>query len=477
MPSNPNIRDLLQNSFLRYSKISDDPINIKREPEHESHEGEPLKKKKRVDPVDIEHSLSETVLENGIVQRKKKKKLKEKSKENNNMVYEDTNENVFKESRVKKKEKKKLQVLENEWDVSSIANVSDLNTIVANEEDNSKTSQIIEPRKVKKKKKKNKERDTSPDLNTIVANEEDNPKTSQIVESRKVKNKKKKNKEGDTSPDLSTIVAKEEDNPKTSQIVESRKVKKKKKKNKERDTSPNIEDSDFGVPKRREKTAHFGINTQNYSTGSQSSKKKTNHAEDFRSRFKSVEFIFDSENEDEETSDKEKQIANMVEIKIEAEETKPDLNPPIQQHEEIKSEGVKKRLVNRYYKPDYFNSDEDYTISMAVKKESIEELNDSTGQIKAAINWILSQNIKVSPLNMTHKRNYYIFPKSNIVEDTGTPLGFFTEVEDEEILQRIQFLEKNGVITSAKGLCNELKKIQRFLRTPRESLGCTCVRT
>ena len=76
MPSNPNIRDLLQNSFLRYSKISDDPINIKREPEHESHEGEPLKKKKRVDPVDIEHSLSETVLENGIVQRKKKKKLK-----------------------------------------------------------------------------------------------------------------------------------------------------------------------------------------------------------------------------------------------------------------------------------------------------------------------------------------------------------------------------------------------------------------
>ena len=433
MPSNPNIRDLLQNSFLRYSKISDDPINIKREPEHESHEGEPLKKKKRVDPVDIEHSLSETVLENGIVQRKKKKKLKEKSKENNNMVYEDTNENVFKESRVKKKKKKKLQVLENEWDVSSIANVSELNTIVANEEDNSKTSQIIEPRKVKKKKKKNKERDTSPDLNTIVANEEDNPKTSQIVESRKVKKKKKKNKE--------------------------------------RDTSPNIEDSDFGVPKRREKTAHFGINTQNYSTGSQSSKKKTNHAEDFRSRFKSVEFIFDSENEDEETSDKEKQIANMVEIKIEAEETKPDLNPPIQQHEEIKSEGVKKRLVNRYYKPDYFNSDEDYTISMAVKKESIEELNDSTGQIKAAINWILSQNIKVSPLNMTHKRNYYIFPKSNIVEDTGTPLGFFTEVEDEEILQRIQFLEKNGVITSAKGLCNELKEDSKIHKHTKRIIG------
>ena len=395
MPSNPNIRDLLQNSFLRYSKISDDPINIKREPEHESHEGEPLKKKKRVDPVDIEHSLSETVLENGIVQRKKKKKLKEKSKENNNMVYEDTNENVFKESRVKKKKKKKLQVLENEWDVSSIANVSDLNTIVANEEDNSKTSQIIEPRKVKKKKKKNKERDTS----------------------------------------------------------------------------PNIEDSDFGVPKRREKTAHFGINTQNYSTGSQSSKKKTNHAEDFRSRFKSVEFIFDSENEDEETSDKEKQIANMVEIKIEAEETKPDLNPPIQQHEEIKSEGVKKRLVNRYYKPDYFNSDEDYTISMAVKKESIEELNDSTGQIKAAINWILSQNIKVSPLNMTHKRNYYIFPKSNIVEDTGTPLGFFTEVEDDEILQRIQFLEKNGVITSAKGLCNELKEDSKIHKHTKRIIG------
>ncbi len=516
MPSNPNIRDLLQNSFLRYSKISDDPINIKREPEHESHEEEPLKKKKRVDPLDIENSLTETVLENGLVQRKKKKRLKkEKTKENNNIAYEDTNEYVLKENRVKKKKKKNLQVLENEWDVSSIPNVSDLNTIIANEEDgpktsqiieprevkkkkkknkerdtspalktivakeedNSRTSQIVEPRKVKKKKKKNKERDTSPDLNTIVANEEDNSKTSQIIEPRKVKKKKKKNKERDTSPDLNTIVANEEDNPKTSQIIEPRKVKNKKKKNKERDISLDIEDGDFGVPKGGEKTAHFEIKTQNYSTGSQSSKKKTKRAEDFRSRFKSVEMILDSENEDEETSVKEKQNANMVEIKIEAEETKPDLNYTIQQYEEIRSRGVKiekKRLVNRYYKPDYFNSDEDYTISMAFKKESIEELNDSTGQIKAAIKWILSQNIKVSPLNMTHKRNYYIFPKNysdKIVEDTGTPLGFFTEVEDEEILQRIQFLEKNGVITSAKGLCNELKEDSKIHKHTKRIIG------
>ena len=98
---------------------------------------------------------------------------------------------------------------------------------------------------------------------------------------------------------------------------------------------------------------------------------------------------------------------------------------------------------------------------MAVNMKSIEEMNLSTGQIKAVINWIVSQNIKVSPLNMTYQRNYFIFAKDvsdKIVKETGFPLRFFTETEDEEILQRIQFLEKNGVITSAIGLCKELKE-------------------
>ena len=61
---------------------------------------------------------------------------------------------------------------------------------------------------------------------------------------------------------------------------------------------------------------------------------------------------------------------------------------------------------------------------------------------------------------MTHKRNYYIFERAycdKIIEDTGNRLSFFTEAEDEEILQRILFLRENGVITSIKGLCNELK--------------------
>ena len=446
MPSNPNIR------------------GIKREPDYESHE-EPLQKKKRVDPLDIEHSHSETGLENSRVQRKKKKKHKEKTKENNSIVNGDTNESVLKESRVKKKKKKKQHVLENKYDVPSMPNVS-----LANEEDNSKTSQIIESRMVKKKKKKkkNKERDTSPDLKTIEENEENKPKTSQILESKKVK-KKKRNKERDTSPSPDTIVADEEDNLKTSQIIEPRRVKIKKKKKKERDISPNIDDSAFGVPKEREKTAHFRIKTLNFSTGSPSSKKKTKHAEDLGSQYKSAEFIYDSENEDEEKSVKEKENATTVRIKTEPEETKPDLNPPLQQQEEII-----KRLVNVYYKPDYFNSDEEYTISMAVKEKSIEELNDSTGQIKAAIDWILSQNIKVSPLNMTHKRNYYLFPRDysdKIVEDTGSPLGFFTEVEDEEILKRVQFLEKEGVITSAKGLCNELQEDSKIHKHTKRIIG------
>ena len=99
--------------------------------------------------------------------------------------------------------------------------------------------------------------------------------------------------------------------------------------------------------------------------------------------------------------------------------------------------------------------------NMAIKMKSIQKLNLSSGQISAAIFWIVSQNIKVSPLNMTYQRNYFIFAKDvsdKIVKETGFPLRFFTETEDEEILQRIQFLEKNGVITSAIGLCKELKE-------------------
>ena len=52
-------------------------------------------------------------------------------------------------------------------------------------------------------------------------------------------------------------------------------------------------------------------------------------------------------------------------------------------------------------------------------------------------------NVIVSHLNM----KYFILDKNvsgKIVEDIGSPLRIFTEAEDE----------KNGVITSAKGLCN-----------------------
>ena len=129
----------------------------------------------------------------------------------------------------------------------------------------------------------------------------------------------------------------------------------------------------------------------------------------------------------------------------------------------------------RYHKPDYFNSDEEYTISMAVKMKTVEKLNNSSGEIKAAINWILSQNIKVSPLNMTYKRNYYLFVPRNysdkIVEDTGTRLSFFTEAEDEEILQRILFLKENGVITTIRGLCNELREDSNIPKDTKRIIG------
>ena len=114
-----------------------------------------------------------------------------------------------------------------------------------------------------------------------------------------------------------------------------------------------------------------------------------------------------------------------------------------------------------------------YTISMAVKRKSVEELNNSSGQIKAAISWILSQNIKVSPLNMTHKRNY-IFERNyrdKIVEDTGAHLSFFTEAEEEEILQKILFLRENGVITSIRGLCKELKEDSEIHKDTKRIIG------
>ena len=111
-------------------------------------------------------------------------------------------------------------------------------------------------------------------------------------------------------------------------------------------------------------------------------------------------------------------------------------------------------------KPDYFISDIEYDVNEAVE-DSIKNLDNFSGQILDAVNWILSQNIRVSPLNMTYQR-HHIFESPNagqIVEMTGAPLRFFTEAEDEEILQRIQFLEREGVITSARGLCSELNQV------------------
>ena len=110
------------------------------------------------------------------------------------------------------------------------------------------------------------------------------------------------------------------------------------------------------------------------------------------------------------------------------------------------------------------NSDEKFTISNAVKMSS-KNLENFSGQILAVVKWILSQDIKVSALNMKYKRNQ-VFDRSeavDIVEEIGTPMRFFTEAEDEEILLRLKFLEKSGVIESAPGLCEELKQGRKLI--------------
>ena len=74
---------------------------------------------------------------------------------------------------------------------------------------------------------------------------------------------------------------------------------------------------------------------------------------------------------------------------------------------------------------------------------------------------------------MTHKRNY-IFERNyrdKIVEDTGAHLSFFTEAEEEEILQKILFLRENGVITSMRGLCKELKEDSEIHKDTKRIIG------
>ena len=98
MPSNQNMGNLLQKSFHRYSNMTSDTINVKRNLEDESLVEEPLKKKKN-----------------------------------------------------------ELQDLVKDWDVSRILNVSELNSIAANEKDGNPTTSPI----VEQKKKKAKEADVS----------------------------------------------------------------------------------------------------------------------------------------------------------------------------------------------------------------------------------------------------------------------------------------------------------------------------
>merc|ERR1712198_766036 len=103
-----------------------------------------------------------------------------------------------------------------------------------------------------------------------------------------------------------------------------------------------------------------------------------------------------------------------------------------------------------------------------VKKCCLKQFNfqgESQREILNAVTWILESDIQVDRLNQKVKRNFVDekhTSTSRIVQEFGCEFSFFTEAEDSEILDRLNFLVKNKVISGAKALCDELKDKQRI---------------
>jgi len=103
-----------------------------------------------------------------------------------------------------------------------------------------------------------------------------------------------------------------------------------------------------------------------------------------------------------------------------------------------------------------------------VKKCCLKQFNfqgESQREILKAVSWILESDIQVDRLNQKVKRNFVDekhTSTSRIVQEFGCEFSFFTEAEDSEILDRLNFLVKNKVISGAQALCDELKDKQRI---------------
>ena len=433
---NSNIRDLLQKSFVKYANTSDNTIvNPKRSLEDGSSVDEPSKKKLRQDAPDRENSQNETGLGVSLVKKKKKRKDKkaektEKPHQHNVKEYLQKNgpspvETELGDSEVLIVPKKKKKHLDTP-DGDQSQNETGLEDSFVKEK--------------KKRKRKKSEKQKKKQQQHIV--EEDHQENGHFPVESELGN-------GEV-----LVVPKE--------LMQSSQVKKKK-------VAENLDAfTHFEFSQNDPKDADAVSGKVSYEVqgpgGSSGNRKYKPRGKSVSVKPTSCEYVFDTENEDEEDSVEEEPA--MVRIKIEPED--PGLMQMLEKTKnKNKSKTTKRKrsanssILPKVSKIDYFNSDVEYNVNMAVE-DSMKNLDNFSGQILAAVKWILSQNIRVSPLNMTYQR-HHIFERRNagtIVEMTGTPLRFFTEAEDDEVLQRIQFLEQEGVITSARGLCNELNQVE-----------------
>ena len=110
---------------------------------------------------------------------------------------------------------------------------------------------------------------------------------------------------------------------------------------------------------------------------------------------KSVDYVFDTENEDDSVEEE----PAMVRIKIEPEDS--HLMQMMEKTKNINKSKTTKRKGRKPYaeRPDYFGSDMEYNVNMAVE-DSMKNLDNFSGQILTAVKWILSQN------KVNHKTAY-----------------------------------------------------------------------